>query len=133
MIYNTESRKKILEFLRDNKDKSFSAEEIFSAVFKSGAGKSTVFRQLAKLTEELEIKRLADSRDRSVRYQYLDRESCRAHLHLKCYRCGKLIHLDDELTSLFEKNVKSSKRFSIDMSAFIPGVCDNCVVKEEAI
>ena len=108
MVYNTESHKKILEFLKENKEKSFSAEEIFNYLSESGARKSTVFRQLAKLSQSFEIKRITSQSSRSVRYQYLDRRSCAAHLHLKCSSCGKLIHLDKDFTNFFEKSIKSA-------------------------
>ena len=129
MTYNTESHKKILDFLKQNKEKSFSAEEILAHVSQNGAAKSTVFRQLAKLSQNSEIKRIASASNRSVRYQFIDREHCSEHLHLKCSSCGRLIHLDDELTHFFEEKIKNSKSFSIDMSAFIPGICDGCIAK----
>ena len=133
MIYNTESRKKILDFLRENKERSFSAEEIFSKLSRSGAGKSTVFRQLAKLLEGSEIKRITSTNSRAVRYQYLDREHCGGHLHLKCSSCGMLIHLDDGLSNLFDERIKNAKSFSIDMTALIPGICASCMLKEGAV
>ena len=128
MTYNTETREKIIEFLKMNKE-SFSAEEIYSALSESGVSKSTVFRQLARLSQEAEIKRITSESSRSVRYQYVDREHCGSHLHLKCSSCGKLVHLDNDVTEFFEKSIKSSKRFSIDTGAFIPGLCDTCILK----
>ena len=133
MTYNTETREKLIEFFRKNKEKSFSAEEIFSALSESGASKSTVFRQLAKLSQDSEIKRITSENNRSVRYQFVDREHCGAHLHLKCSSCGKLLHLDNDVTEFFEKSIKSAKKFSIDTGAFISGVCENCAVKEDAL
>ena len=133
MIYKTETHKNILEFLRANKEKSFSAEEIFSNISKDGKGKSTVFRQLAKLSETSEIKRLVSSHNRSVRYQYVDKKHCGTHLHLKCSSCGKLIHLDNDFTVFFEKSIKSAKSFSIDVNTLIPGICEKCVAKEGAV
>jgi len=133
MTYNTESHKQILEFLKQNKEKSFSAEEIFKALVSGGASKSTVFRQLSSLSQSAKIKRITNSRDRSVRYQYVDAEHCSFHLHLKCSSCGKLIHLDDEFTHLFEEKIKSAKSFSIDMSALIPGICSSCGMKGGSI
>ena len=133
MIYNTESNKKILEFLKKNKDKSFSAEEIFSALSADGVCKSTVFRRLARLSESSEIKRLTNSADRSVRYQFMDREHCSAHLHLKCSACGRLIHLDNDFTHLIEERIRTLKSFSIDMSALIPGLCSGCETKGDNV
>jgi len=51
MTYNTETRVKIIELLRTNKE-SFSAEEIFSALSGGGASKSTVFRPALTKTEK---------------------------------------------------------------------------------
>ena len=133
MTYNTETRERRIEFLKNNKEKSFSAEEIFSNLSENGASKSTVFRQLSKLTQDFEIKRIASESSRSVRYQFLDREHCGAHLHLKCSSCGKLLHLDNDVTEFFEKSIKSAKKFSIDTGAFIPGICDKCNAKEGAL
>ena len=133
MTYNTETHKKILEFLKENREKSFSAEEILSNLSDSGVSKSTVFRQLAKLSHNMEIKRIASTSDRSVRYQFVDRAHCGAHLHLKCTSCGRLLHLGNEITEFFEKSIKSAKKFSIDTSAFIPGTCNKCKTKEGAV
>ena len=133
MTYNTESRRKIIDFLKANKEKSFSAEEIFLSLKESGARKSTLFRQLKKLSDEAEIKRIASTSTRSVRYQYLDRKHCGGHLHLKCTSCGRLVHLDKDFTLFFEKSIKSAKSFSIDVNAFIPGICNKCGAKEGAI
>lgn len=133
MTYNTETHKKILEFLKENREKSYSAEKIFSVLEGSGAKKSTVFRQLARLSQDAEIKRIASASSRSVRYQYVDRKHCGGHLHLKCTSCGKLLHLGNEVTEFIEKNIKNVKKFSIDTSAFIPGICDNCKDKEDLI
>ena len=133
MTYNTETRERLIEFLRENKEKSFSAEEIFSSLAESGASKSTVFRQLAKLSQDAEIKRITSENSRSVRYQFVDREHCGAHLHLKCSSCGKLLHLDNDVTEFFEKSIKSAKKFSIDTGAFISGVCEKCALKEGSV
>lgn len=133
MIYNTGTHKKIIEFLKSNRDKSFSAEDIFLSLSESGVRKSTVFRQLSKLSQAAEIKRIASANNRSVRYQYIDSKHCGAHLHLKCSSCGKLLHLNNEVTDFFEKSIKSAKHFSIDTSAFIPGICDKCAEKEGAV
>ena len=130
MIYNTESRQKILEFLKDNKENSFSAENIFLALRVFGIGKSTVFRQLRRLTEENSVRRISDGVGRRVEYQYLDSDVCREHLHLKCKRCGKLIHLDGEISHLFEEKILKSEHFAIDESALLSGTCELCLVGE---
>lgn len=126
MIYNTEARSNILEFLRTNRDKSFSAEEIFSEIAHTGVGKSTVFRQLSKLSASSEIKRITSEGSRFVSYQYVDRRHCASHLHLKCTGCGRLFHLDDAVSMLLVEKIKNANSFSVDTGAFIPGECESC-------
>lgn len=126
MVYRTEGRERILGLLKENPEKSFSAEEIFLKISHTGIGKSTVFRQLSKLCEAGEVRRLASDDNRAVRYQLLESEHCKSHLHLKCTSCGKLMHVDESLTRFFEEEIKKSKSFSIDPGSFIPGVCESC-------
>lgn len=126
MQYNTESRIRILSFLSKNSERNFTAEEIASAHELESVGKSTVFRRLAQLSSYGEIRRISDSRSRKVTYQYIDKEHCSEHLHLKCSSCGRLFHLDGETSRSFREIILSSKQFRVDPSTLLPGVCESC-------
>lgn len=132
MIYNTDSRARILEYLKSHRESAFSAEEIFEALASCGVAKSTVFRQLAKLSAEGSVKRLADSKRRGVKYQYLDAERCSAHLHLVCRSCGRLIHLNGDVSRFFEETIRASRHFELDPDALLSGRCASCVGAEAA-
>ncbi len=131
MVYKTEARNRIIDFLKSDSSAAFTAEEIFFAVSEYGIGRSTVFRQLSKLSSSGEIKRMSDELCRSVKYQYLDTHACHEHLHLKCKSCGKLIHLDGELSRLFEEKILSTEHFSVDTGTFLPGICEGCKYMED--
>jgi len=132
MQYNTESRIAILAFLKKNKERAFSANEIAGAPELSLIGKSTVFRRLASLSREGDIRRISDGESRRVTYQYIDKEHCLGHLHLKCSSCGRLFHLDGELSEGFCRAILTSKHFRIDTSALLGGVCELCTGSGEA-
>ncbi len=127
MTYNTHARVRILEFLRLNSDKAFCAGEILSAISEDKLVKSTLFRQLSSLCEAGKIKRIANEKHREVKYQYIDFESCHEHLHLKCKSCGRLLHLDSELSQLLEQKLLSGCKFTLDKSAWLTGKCDKCI------
>ena len=128
MQYNTESKARILAFLKSNKEKSFTAEEIAMADELSGVGKSTVYRRLAALSACGEVRRIRDERSRGVSYQHVDKVHCSEHLHLKCNSCGKLFHLDAELSRSFRESIMKSKHFRVDPSTLLVGVCDRCSI-----
>ena len=64
MGYNTGKRERILAFLCENADSSYSLEEICSALTADGKGKSTVYRIVSELVAEGCLRRLSDGRTR---------------------------------------------------------------------
>ena len=128
-MYNTQKNREIIEFLKENKDRAFCAEEISRALNSDQKGKSTVYRQLKKLVENGNVKRLADAETRRVTYQYLDKVSCSCHLHLKCVVCGKLIHMSDSISASLKSILLSCENFTLDQSSLLLGKCSDCLNK----
>lgn len=127
MIYNTEKRTELLEFLKLGGGRAFSIEEICRAILKDGHGKSTVYRLISKLVDEGELRRISDGKTRRVTYQFIHTGHCSEHLHLKCKECGKLIHLDDEISHMLENRIMSAKGFALDDGALLYGKCESCI------
>ena len=128
MTYNTEKRSELLGFLKNNTDAAFSLEEICSRLTKDGKGKSTLYRQMAKLVEEGEVSRISVGSRKFV-YQYMDKQRCAEHLHLKCLDCGRLLHLDSSTSASFEKNLLAAEGFSLDSGCILYGKCRSCNLK----
>lgn len=126
MIYNTEKRTKLLNFLKQNNRQTFTAEEICHAILNGTGGKSTVYRLIAKLVDDGIVRRISDAKNRKVTYQYIGRGGCQEHLHLKCKDCGILIHLDDVTSHILEKRILKSEGFTLDGGALIYGRCESC-------
>ena len=126
MGYNTGKRERILAFLRDNGDSSYSLEDICSALTSDGHGRSTVYRIVSELVGEGAVRRLSDGRTRHCTYQYVGDECCHRHLHLKCKGCGRLVHLDEGVSRDFERAVMSVGGFMIEEGTLLFGRCKDC-------
>ena len=126
MGYTMGKRERIIGFLSNNHDRSFTLEEICSELTEDGKGKSTVYRLVSELVGEGRITRISDGRTRHCTYQYVGGEHCHTHLHLKCKGCGRLMHLDEEVSASFEKTVELLGGFHIDDGAFLFGTCRDC-------
>lgn len=126
MGYTTGKKARIIEFLSENRERSFTLEQICCAVTEDGKGKSTVYRLVAELVEGGDVKRLSDGRTRRCTYQFVGDAACHEHLHLKCKECGRLMHLDDKLSHQFERAVLRSGGFVIEEGSMLFGRCRDC-------
>ena len=132
MIYNTEKRAELLDFLSRTNGQAYSIEDICSAILKDGRGKSTVYRLISRLVDEGALRRISDGKTRRVTYQFIHTGHCSEHLHLKCKECGRLIHLDEEISHLLENRIMRAKGFMLDDGALLYGKCESCIFEKEA-
>ena len=125
MTYNTEKRSELLAFFRANPDTAFSLEEICDRLTEDGRGKSTLYRQTARLVEEGSVSRIPVGSRKFV-YQYMDKQLCFEHMHLKCLSCGKLVHLDHRTTHELERSILASQGFALVGGCVLYGKCNQC-------
>lgn len=126
MKYNTGKKKQITEFLSENSHEAFTLEEISARVTECGRGKSTVYRIVSELVEEAIVKRISDGKTRHCSYQYIGNKECKSHLHLKCRDCGRLIHLDKDVSESFTDAVRKSGGFMLEDGCILFGKCESC-------
>jgi Fur family ferric uptake transcriptional regulator len=126
MTYNTPMRTQIVAFFENNRERAFSLEEICSCLAPDGKGKSTIYRLVSRLVDAGCVRRVADGKTRHVTYQFIGGEKCSEHLHLKCVDCGKLIHLDENISHAFGQALKDSRGFFLDEGALLFGKCSDC-------
>lgn len=123
--YDTEARRALCEFMKNNAERQFTAEELCAAVSHS-AGKSTVYRLIARLCDEGEIRRIPRGGERGAYYQAMTGEPCLRHLHLKCLSCGLLIHLDENESRRIA-SVALGRNFTVDgKKTMLFGYCGLC-------
>ncbi len=128
--YQTKARKQLLEFLAENPDGSYTAEELAAALETAhGAdapGKSTVYRLVGKLVQEDQIRRFEPEGSHCFYYQIAGC-GCQDHLHLKCTGCGRLIHMKESSSAHLLRDILMNSGFSVDEHRTVLfGRCNEC-------
>ncbi|MBQ8741312.1 MAG: transcriptional repressor [Clostridia bacterium] len=131
--YKTKQKTAILQCVKNMGDKHFTIDALCEILIKNGnaVGRTTVYRMLEKLSEDGILRKFVMPQGESSCYQYVgDHNHCHEHFHLKCEKCGSLIHMDcDEMNSLAE-HIKSHHGFSLNpLKTVIYGVCEGCAEK----
>ena len=122
---NTKQRDEIVDFFNKHRGLCFTAKDLI----KSGevsVGEATVYRTLSRLTAQGLLKRFTDG-DRGAAYQLNESEECSSHFHLKCSKCGTLIHMDCEFMADMKRHIEQSHGFHVDIGkTVIYGLCADC-------
>ncbi|MCI7759761.1 MAG: transcriptional repressor [[Eubacterium] saphenum] len=130
--YNTKQRDEIVEFFSRHRGKCFSAKDIIrSGEIKSG--EATVYRTLSKLAENGVLKRFTDGASGAC-YQLAESSDCDKHFHLKCEKCGKLIHVDCGFMAEIKQHIESDHDFYVDLGKTVfYGLCGACAKGEDNV
>ncbi len=132
-VYHTEQKRILEKFLLDNREKSFTIDEITQKIKESEMergnipGRSTVYRLIKGLCEEGRVRRFVKNDSRKASYQIVCHEHCDSHLHLRCLSCGKLFHMDESISDELLKKISSHSDFSVDEEeTVLYGRCSLC-------
>lgn len=128
--YNTEQKKILLDFLIHHKDNSFTIEEIYehlTSLSDTAPGLSTLYRLMPKLVAEGKVKRFSGDKKRRFLYQIIGGEHCNTHLHMKCNKCGKILHMNEGVSKSLLEEIQNLSNFSVDRGKTILfGTCEEC-------
>lgn len=115
-----------MDYLESNKDIFASASDIYEEFKnrKTNLGQTTIYRLLANL-EKTSLVRVEIKQNR--KYYQLKSDNCEEHFHLKCIKCGKLIHLDCDDINRFNNHMKKEHKFIMDNNSIIYGKCTKCM------
>lgn len=128
-IYNTEQRQLILNLLKESCDKPLTAADIAKKLENENIGRSTLYRQLEMLTDEGIISRNVKENSRVYVYQ-IEECNCSEHYHLRCAGCGKMIHLDKQITDAVSTQLLENDFVTDGKSTVLLGKCKKCKEKE---
>ena len=134
--YHTAGRAALVTYLiGQTKNKPKSAEEIYAglSVGEKTPGRSSVYRQLGELCETGEVRRFrADPAGDGFVYQYVGNgQTCDAHFHLQCTRCGRVEHLHCAAAEALREHLMAEHGFAVDSGlSVLYGVCAACAGKE---
>ncbi len=129
--YHTQQKALLLDFLSRNAEKSYSMESLADALKEDlgdeAPGKSTVYRLVNRLSEEGTVRRFAEEGSRRFLYQIVGGESCHRHLHMKCTRCGKLMHMTDAQSRKIIEEIFGDSEFAVSQEqTTLYGSCAEC-------
>lgn len=120
----TPQRMLVVEALH-NADKHLSAEEIYQQLHARYpySNISTVYRTL-ELLKELNLVTETDFGEECVRYHVAEKGH---HHHLVCYRCGKIMDLEESLLHPLKNALLRGYDFEADLRHIaISGQCSEC-------
>jgi Fur family ferric uptake transcriptional regulator len=125
--YKTEQRSLLMEFLRQNPDRQFSAREIAGRLPALAISLSAVYRNLSALEAAGLIARFTREGSREIYYQYTQAEECRNCIHMICTKCGKTFHVASKIADRLQTDVRLSAGFQVDRSkTILYGLCRDC-------
>ncbi len=132
---NTKQKQIVIDFLKENRNTHLMPEQIIDGLKAQNkiVSQATVYRILNSLTEEGILRRYFIDEGQSACYQFIENnEVCRAHYHLICSECGKVIHFQNrEITSIKDEIFKEDE-FIIDLKRVVfYGICKECQLLSE--
>ncbi len=137
--YKTKQHEKMLAYLKTTGREHFTAADACSYFrdHDESVGTTTVYRQLEQLIAEGIVKKYVIDETSSACFEYIgDAEdptqiSC---YHLKCEKCGRLIHLECQEIAEFERHITAHHGFRVDPKRTVfYGICQDCAGTEENI
>lgn len=131
--YHTKQREVILEFLQKSGSRHVSVEEVLEHLKAEGqkVGRTTIYRYMEKLTREGTLRKYFIEEGAGACYQYIEPWSaCHEHFHLKCLKCGKLLHLECDFLNQIGEHIVTQHGFQVDHTKTVfYGTCKDCKEK----
>ncbi|MCI2106678.1 MAG: transcriptional repressor [Intestinimonas sp.] len=132
--YHTKARQEILNYLKGCRG-TVSAADIIQQLKENGisVNPTTVYRYLDKLcSDHAAMKYVANKGGKAV-YQLTGQDQhCLEHLHLRCIKCGRIIHLDCGFMEEFKGHLQEHHDFRLQCEgSVLYGVCSGCSKGEE--
>ena len=122
--YNTKPRQKVLAAIK-KQAKDFTAKSIYEDLNEE-IGLTTIYRFIESLEAEGIILKVSQEYN-TARYQYITPCEDTDHFYLKCKKCGKLVHVDDEIMSKIVQMIEDNYQFSlICKDSSLCGLCKDC-------
>lgn len=133
--YTTASRTKILEYLKQNCDRTVNVNDISNYLREnqSEVNITTIYRYVDKLAKEGTVMKYVAEKGNQAVYQYVETgHHCEEHLHLKCVNCGCIIHLECAFMKEIAEHIKKDHGFELQCkNSIIYGLCKECRAKRD--
>lgn len=131
LAYKTRQQELLLSYLSRTQGSHFTADDV-RAYFNHKniqISLATIYRQLEKFVAGGSVHKYFIDEHSAACYEYSG-ETCTKlenHFHLKCEKCGKLIHLECGELSEIGSHLKNEHGFSLNpLRTVFYGVCADC-------
>jgi len=130
--YNTKQREELLSFMKSKIGEHITVNDIckYFASTDTKVGTTTIYRHLEKLVEEGKVKKYVLDNTTAACFEYIDtQKECNENgcTHLKCLKCGRLIHMHCEDLKATEEHILKNHYFKLDMTrTVLYGLCQSC-------
>ena len=123
--YKTKQRNAILQYMLEHKDRHVTVSQIGDYFAQKG---TTIYRHLEKLLEQGFVRKYNIDSSTGACFQYAgDNNKCREHFHLKCEKCGSLIHLECSHLDELYRHILAEHGFVLDpFRTVFYGLCRSC-------
>ena len=119
-----------MEYLIESKERAVSVSDIASHMKEQhcSVNVTTIYRYLDKLEKDGNLIKYAAEKGDKTTYQYVEREhKCDEHLHLKCVKCGAVIHLDCCFMAEISRHIAEDHGFALQCrNSVIYGLSSQC-------
>ncbi len=126
----TANRKKILEFLKENQNRTVTVSDIddYLKACDREVNLTTIYRYLDKLEKEGTVIKYVAEKGSQAGYQYVESgHRCDEHLHLQCVKCGQVIHLECHFMHEILEHVEKEHGFVMQCkNSIVYGKCKDC-------
>lgn len=132
--YHTRQGRLIVDYLASLGDHHVTVNDIadhFRREARETIGLATIYRHLEKLARAGTVYKFIPDNGESACYQYAaPDEAWGEHFHLKCEKCGKLIHLRCDFLDKIPEHLKDEHHFQVDFfKTIFYGRCEDCYGK----
>jgi Fur family ferric uptake transcriptional regulator len=134
--YKTRQRDEILAALKRLGGGHVTAGDVYAYLCAAGRpiGRATVYRQLERLVDEGIVEKYSGGGRDSACFEYIGRDAHAAGgpcYHLKCERCGRLIHLSCDALAVISDHLLAAHGFTLDSKRTVfYGICEACSAQE---
>ncbi len=129
--YKTKQQELLLSCFKAMQGRHFTAEDV-SAYFQKqniSIGIATIYRQIEKFVAMGVVQKYFLGELNAACFQYMGEECHKevSHFHLKCEKCGTLIHLECHDLEQLSSHLMAEHGFALDpFRTVFYGLCENC-------
>lgn len=131
--YKTRQQDLLLSCFKSMKHRHFTAEDV-RAYFEErevSIGIATIYRQIEKFVAAGTVQKYFLGEQNAACFEYVGEDCPKEvpHFHLKCEKCGKLIHLECRDLEMLSSHLKAEHGFALDpFRTVFYGLCEKCAL-----